>query len=305
MTMPTDASNLDDFIAEFNGANVAESPPAVVEALVEPAEPAEGAEEAPEPVAEQTEEQKAEEKAQKDEKSVNRFTKQTRELREAQRRIAELEAKMAAPAPAEATPLTKPAETGNDTASKAPNAENYRYGELDPQYMQDVADYRADLRIAAFREELAKQNEATQQATAAQREAAALREKAEQVTQAGSSKYADFNEVVVQGAQNQEWTLTKEMFELAAETSVPADVLYHLASNPEEADRVATLPLAQQALWFGRMEAKLATPAAPPARKVTQAPEPMASVRGAGSRNTVPDDTDDLDAFSRKFFKRA
>lgn len=301
MTMPTDASNLDDFIAEFNGANVAESPPAVIEAPVEPAEPAEGAEEAPEPAPEQTEEQKA----QKDEKSVNRFTKQTRELREAQRRIAELEAKMAPAAPAEPTPLTPQPETAKDTASKAPNAENYRYGELDPQYMQDVADYRADLRIAAFREELAKQNEATQQATAAQREAAALREKAEQVTQAGSSKYADFNEVVVQGAQNQEWTLTKEMFELAAETSVPADVLYHLASNPEEADRVAALPLAQQALWFGRMEAKLATPDTPPARKLTQAPEPMASVRGSGSRATVPDDTDDLDAFSRKFFKRA
>ena len=49
----------------------------------------------------------------------------------------------------------------------------------------------------------------------------------------------------------------------------------------------------------------VATPDTPPARKLTQAPEPMASVRGSGSRATVPDDTDDLDAFSRKFFKRA
>jgi hypothetical protein len=257
---------------------------------------------ADEPVETVAEERTEEQKAAKDEKSANRFTKQTRELREAQRLIAELKAKLE---PAEPAPLTVKPEMGNDVASKAPKAEDYRYGELDPQYMQDIADYRADLRIEAFRKELAEQNQAAQQATAAQREAAALREKAEQVTQAGSSKYADFNEVVVQGAQNQEWTLTKEMFELAAETSVPADVLYHLASNPEEADRVATLPLAQQALWFGRMEAKLATPDTPPARKLTQAPEPMASVRGSGSRATVPDDTDDLDAFSRKFFKRA
>ena len=302
MTMPTDDSNLDDFIAEMAGVNVAESPPAVVEEAPEAAEVVEEAPEAAESVEEPSEEQKAAEKAQKDEKSANRFTKQTRELRDAQRRIAELEAKMAPATPAEATPLTQAPEKGNDTASKAPNAENYRYGELDPQYMQDIADYRADLRIAAFRAELAEENKATQQAQAAQREAAALKETAEKVATAGSSKYADFNEVVVQGAQNNEWTLTKEMFELAAETSVAADVLYHLASNPEEADTVAAMRPAQQAMWFGRMEVKYSQP---PARKVTQAPEPMASVRGAGSRNTVPDDTDDLAAFERKFFKRA
>jgi hypothetical protein len=297
MTMPEDTSNLDDFIATMNGGD------APVETVTPTPEPA-PEEEAPveesgtpedAPEADETAE-KTEEQPKKGRSTADRIKKLTYEREQFRR---ELEALKAAQKPAEAAPLTEKPEKGNDTASEAPNPENYRYGELDPQFMRDTAKFEAKVELAAFREELAKQNEAAQQAQAAQREVAALQEKANAIQTVGRAKFDDFDEVVLSGALA---GISKEAAQVIADSDVAAEAFYHLASNPEEAADLFRQPLAKQALWLARFEVKTA---APPPRKVTQAPEPMQSVRGSGSRATVPDDTDDLDAFSRKFFKRA
>lgn len=203
-------------------------------------------------------------------------------------------------------PLTedKPAATA-DTGLVKPDPAKYQYGELDPKFIEDLADYRADLKLAKFQAELRQQQEQERQQEAERRASATLQEKATAIEQAGSSKYADFHEVVVEGGQNGDYPLTKEMFELAVEMGERApDVLYHLATNPEEAAKVAKMSLPQQAMWFGRMEAKLATP---PARKATAAPPPpSASPRGAGSKGGVAlDDLNDpraLKAMAKALF---
>ena len=293
-----DTSSLDDFIAAASAPAetppvAKETPPVAPEALEQPNEPQidkDGNVVEPEAVVETDEEKN---------RSQNRFTKQTRELRDLERKAKALEAELNAlktPKPLTETPVT-----AKEAVSGAPNPEKYQYGELDPQYVSDLADFRAELKIASFREELRKEQETKQQADAAQREVAARLEKAEKITNDGVSKYGDFDEAVVPWAESQDPAKMLAFFEAASETSVGADIFYHLAKNPTEADHVMSLAPMQQLIWMARFEAKAATPAP---KKVTQAPEPLAAARGSGGRYAVSDTTDDLDAFSAKFYQR-
>lgn len=294
-----DTSSLDDFI---NAPTTPETDKAPVEAEP-PVDVDETPEDAPEPDQEGETAENADETPKKGRSTAERIKKLTADMRGFQRQAAEVDALRkeieALKAP---KTLTETPKADIVPASEAPDPAKYQYGELDPQFMRDTARFEAKAELAAYREDQRRESEQTQQREAAQRDAAALRDKADSISKAGAAKFDDFDEVVVEAAKRGEYTLTKEMFELAAETDAPADVLYHLASNPEEAELVASLPFAKQALWFGRLQVKLTTPPPP---KVPKAPVPLATpVRGSGGRYTVPDDTDDLAAFERKFFQR-
>jgi hypothetical protein len=76
-------------------------------------------------------------------------------------------------------------------------------------------------------------------------------------------------------------------------------VAYHLASNPDEARRIAALDPVSQIRALGRLEAKLSTPAAPTAKTATDAPMPTTQVRGAGGRFGTSPDTQDFAAFEK------
>ena len=318
-TETADAPNpadITDDLAAFEREMTGEPPVETTETPEEaPAEVVETPEEAP--VAEETteteEESAEEEKAKKGRSTADRIRKLTAEKKAAERAAAEvaelrkeIEALRAGAAP---KPLTETPEKGNVASSEAPDPAKYQYGELDPQFMRDTAKYEAQALIAEFQANQRRESEETQQREAAQREAAALREKAESINKAGVAKFDDFEDVVVEAAKRGEYTLTREMFELASETEAAAEILYHLASNPEEAELVASLPPAKQALWFGRKEAQLAAPPTPPARKITQAGAPPASLpKGSGSGGSVRlDDLDDpraLDEIQRQLFGR-
>jgi hypothetical protein len=156
--------------------------------------------------------------------------------------------------------------------------------------MEALADYRADLKIAKFQAELREQQETERQHEAQKRASATLQETATEIEQLGSSKFSDFHELVVEGGQAGEYALTKDMFETISELprEVAPDVLYYLASYPDEAAKVAQMSMRQQALWFGRLEAEIkATATSTPApKKATSAPPPPASTpRGSGSKS--------------------
>ena len=299
-----DTSSLDDFIATPTTAPVPEAAPAAP-ANPEPELPL-GEAEAVETTVETTgDEAQPEKKGRTTQERIKKLTADMRHYeRGYQREAEEVAALRARLATYESPALTNPAPSNTVPVSSAPDPEKYQYGELDPRYMEALADYRADIRIEAYEAKRAKEAEESQRRSAADRETAQLREKADSIGQAGVAKFKDFQEVVVDAAQRGEYALTKEMFEMAAETSVAPEILYHLASNPEESAQVASLPPLQQALWFARQETRLSTPAAPPVRAISQAPEPIASTRGSGSRATTSPDTDDLEAFGRLYFQR-
>ncbi len=183
---------------------------------------------------------------------------------------------------------TKP-ESKADTGLEKPDPAKFQYGELDPNYMEALADYRADLKIAKFQAELREQQVTERQQEAERRASATLQETATEIEQLGSSKFSDFHELVVEGGQAGEYALTKDMFETISELprEVAPDVLYYLASYPDEAAKVAQMSMRQQALWFGRLEAEIkATTSTPAPKKATSAPPPPASTpRGSGSKS--------------------
>jgi len=68
------------------------------------------------------------------------------------------------------------------------------------------------------------------------------------------------------------------------ELDVGAKVLYHLAENPEVADKLAAMPEAKAMLELGKLAAKFETPSeskAEPVAKVSKAPPPITPVKAA------------------------
>ncbi len=186
----------------------------------------------------------------------------------------------------------------------APRSDTYEYGELDPKFIGDLARHEA-------RKEFAAQQVLADKARD-DREAAAQADNATQQISEFSTKwqgeYADFDQVVVKSAENSEWPLSQTVGALALGSPVGGHVLYSLAKDAREAQRVASLPDIQQAAWFGAAAAKYSptTPGATPStangahegQRVTSAPEPLQySSKGSGNPNSVASDTNDFTAF--------
>lgn len=302
----TAEANLSDVASALFGNEPATAPEPQEDA---PEQAPEAAVEEPE-TPEQEQEETAEQKAEKDNKSANRFTKQTRELRETQRQLREMQAQLEALKKPAETPLTEAKAADTKQAVEAPDPAKYQYGELDPQYFKDTARHEAKLLFDAAMAEQRQQQELSQREAAAQRKAETLQTTAAKIEQAGASKFDDFMEKVVEGGQNGDYPLTREMFETVTEVApeFQPDVLYYLASYPDEAEKVAAMNPRQQALWFGRLEAEIkATATKPEPRKATAAPPPpSASPRGSGSKGGVAlDDLNDpraLKAMAKALF---
>ena len=210
----------------------------------------------------------------------------------------QLRAELAALKAGKTEPLTTEKQPANAGSVEAPDPENFRYGELDPQYIQAVARHEATQLVRAEMDKMRQTAEQAKQSQEAEQEIATLRAQADEVEKTGTGLFEDFAEVVVEGAKAGSFELTKEMFETAMDTGAAAEILYHLASNPEESSKVAAMTARQQALWFGRMETSLKKPTTP-ARKVTQAPDPMTPTKGAGGQGRTTADTTDFAAFEK------
>ena len=85
-------------------------------------------------------------------------------------------------------------------------------------------------------------------------------------------------------------------------SEVGAAVAYHLASNPEEARRIAGLNPLAAIREIGRLEARFDTKSSgPPPKQASDAPPPPPGVRGQGGRFAVAPDTDDFAAFEKQY----
>ncbi len=227
---------------------------------------------------------------------AERYRRQRERAEAAEARAAALEARIAAleagKKSGDTPDLTKgPISVKNDDI-REPDPSNYDYGDLDPRYIADLADFKAEQKIAALRQEM----QATEQQKAAMREAEQIKTRAEQTAQVGSERYADFNEVVIEGAEDGEWPLTQPMLEAALDSDKGADILYYLASNPKEAEQVAGMDQRQLDRWVGRMEVQFDRPAP---RKASKAPPPVNSARGSGGKFSANPATSDFAAFEK------
>jgi hypothetical protein len=232
---------------------------------------------------------------------ADRYRRQRERAEAAEQRAAALEARLAAlekgQQPEQQQELTNKPQNETNAAGQAPDPAKYQYGDLDPQFIRDLARFEAKQEFAELRQQI----QATEQQKEQLREAEVIRDKALETAKVGSERYPDFMDVVVEGAENNEWPLTETMLSAALESEKSADILYYLATHPDEAAEVSRMGVRQQDRWFGRMEATLK---APQPRKVSKAPQPVSSARGAGGKFAPSPATTDFAAFEQMATQR-
>lgn len=203
-------------------------------------------------------------------------------------------------------PEPKAAEPEAPSNEGEPNKDDYPLGEFDPDYVRDLIRFTHKQEREAAKAELARERAAEAEQEARGKLDAEWQAKLEPAQE----RYPDFHE---RGEELLEAFVDLDpaygQFLSTAIMSMDhgPDVLYHLASNVDEAMRIAKLGPVGATIALGKLESKfdVDTEKEEPRRpKTSKAPPPPP--RNKGSSASVPevaDDTDDLVAFEAKFFK--
>lgn len=180
----------------------------------------------------------------------------------------------------------------------------YPLGDIDPGYIHDLHRYEA----RKAREE--SEAEAEEAARTREIEEGMSRAEAEWSERAEEAKgrYDDFDEVVTKGAEAGTWKCSPLLAVGLKTSEVGPDVAYHLASNPDEADRLDALHPVEQAREFGRLEGRFlhqqesrSKDTSQSGKKQSSAPEPPDTrARGEGGKFVSSSATKDFAAFEKK-----
>jgi hypothetical protein len=176
----------------------------------------------------------------------------------AERRLAELERATFQPPKADAKPAASspaPAEDGR------PDPESFPYGTSDPNYLEALADWKVDRRLAHERHQ-----------AGIRAEGARVVQAFEQRAEAARGKYQDFDAVAMLAPTEIPQGGTVDLFVL--EDPAGADVLYHLQqpANAGERRRILKLSPFDQVKALVRLADRLT--GAPAVARSTSAPDP-------------------------------
>lgn len=242
---------------------------------------------------------------------IKELANERREEREArivaEARLADLEARLAKLS-GNQDEDRKPSPSGDTPAKGAPDPDAvgedgkplYPLGEFDPRYVTDLMNhlYSQKEAEAAQKAEMQKEKEAearlvnawNEKLTETEKEITDLRPKLAELETTFSDLNPDYGIYLAQTVMQMDRG---------------PEVLYYLASNPDEARTIVASGPVAATISLGRLEGLLAKEAkksdSTPRR--TKAKAPPATPRGNGARNVVRGDTDDLDAFEAQFFK--
>lgn len=330
--------NLDDFATEFFGGNEVAPDSAKSEEVEETDEEVSDAptnddtqSEAPDEeeeadlgdddsATEDTEEPEADDSPKKTrfQKRIDELTAKSRESerqRDADRasyeaRIAALEAKLNQNTNTEDKPTkaTGPVEpTPND--KNEDGEDKYPLGEFDPNYLKDITKFTIEQEYA--QREAAKQQEAAEARRTAEKQE--LENSWTEKLTPARERYPDFNE---KGAELiGTFDTIDEAYGEYLQSALMAldngpDVLYYLANNLEEADRIVKSGPMRATAAFGRIDSmftdQVETPQTPK-RKVSKAPTPPPANKGSSvAKGNIDPSSDgvDLDALARELAKR-
>lgn len=193
------------------------------------------------------------------------------------------------------------------TRPDASDKKKYPLGDLDPAYQADMLDFKLEERIA----ELETQRQKAEQEKALEARSTALQQEWGSKVEEANETYDDFQEAV-QSLETAFEGVDLERGQLIAETVMRmekgADVLYHLAKNPDAVSSLISGDPVNAALALGRIEAGYLNNSEPEKKKVvkkSKAPLPPKSLnKGNKASLSVKPDTDDLDAFEDVFFDK-
>lgn len=230
----------------------------------------------------------------------------------AEERAAALEAKLNERKEPE-TP--KPVPTKSDDKAPRPDDKNedgtdkYPLGQFDEAFQEDRFNYMMEKSLAEQKATLEQQAREAEARKAQETLNNAWNEKLEPARE----RYPDFQE---KGEELLDTFsgLPQEYGEYLTATIMGMDygpdVLYFLSNNLNEAQRIVKLGPQGATIALGRIEARFAVQnddeeKTKPRPKVSKAPAPPPRNKGSNAAlPEVPDDTDDLDAFSAKLFKK-
>lgn len=107
----------------------------------------------------------------------------------------------------------------------------------------------------------------------------------------------DFDDVMADVRNDPEHPVARLYAPPISETENPAQIIYHLAKNPEEAERIASLPESKQAREIWALEQKLKSA---PQKTPSKAPAPIKPVGGSTVGSEMPSDSDSTEDWMRK-----
>jgi len=165
-----------------------------------------------------------------------------------------------------------------------------QYGDY-ADYLEALADYKAEEKFNALTQ---RQKDAERQSQY-QSEVERQNERKADMIQNGERKYDDFEEVV----GSAKVSLSEPAFLSILEADNSADIVYHLAKNPAEAERIAALSPYAQAKEIGKLEDKLTNKPV----KLSNAPTPTSPVKSASSIVKSVEDMS-LAEYEQDFIKR-
>jgi len=154
-------------------------------------------------------------------------------------------------APQQRAETTPPADTGRPTQAQFDNVDDY---------VEAMAEWKL-----GQRDQQARQQQQAQQAQTLAAKTENFYSEAEKIP--GFDREA-FDEL----------PLTRHIAEALIESEAPAKLMAHMAANPDEVARIASLSPARQAAEIGKLETKLAS-----APKVSNAPAPIKPIGTRGS----------------------
>lgn len=168
-----------------------------------------------------------------------------------------------------------------DQLPERPKPDDYEFGDADPAYMEALADWKAELKVAKLKEELKAERHEEAARAQAQQAAAYF---AENLAKA-KERIPDIDETMAAAGRN-EFPCGKVMSGLIQQSPVGPDVAHYLRNNLEEAIAIDQAPPFMQAAIFGALAAKLSSEGEEkPQAKVTQTPAPPKTLsRGSGGQ---------------------
>ncbi len=179
-----------------------------------------------------------------------------------------------------------------DDAPKAPNPKDFSYGEVDPDYLTAMVDFKVALREVEIRKETAT--------TSRQASEAELRTKYErrlaEVMTAGSKRFKDFKQVV------DSTPYTPQIAQMILDSENAVDIAYYLSNNVGELRNLVRSDIAEQARVIGRLEGRFSATSA--VKKKTKAPEALGSRQSReGRKSDGRFGPDNQDEFDKAFFR--
>lgn len=172
-----------------------------------------------------------------------------------------------------------------------------RAGEPKREDYSDYQEYiRADARWNAKQEaekafaEHTKNSQAESQKADADKQREAFRARVSTL----AKDLTDFDEVMAEATSDQDSPVSRLHSEPISACDNPAAVLYHLAKNPDEAERIASLPGQKQAREIWALDTKLKST---PTKKPSNAPAPIVPLGGKGQTASDEPDAKDTKAW--------